>query len=98
VRGAGASACTTGGDVNGKTDKRRPRLVSREQYEDNWDRTFGKPYERPDCCGQTMRTIPFDSEQYTDAAVCLVCGTTAAVPVRAAEFIRIEFTQDRSAE
>ena len=32
----------------GKGSKVRPRQVSRKQFEENWDRIFGKREDRPD--------------------------------------------------
>ncbi len=32
--------------MSGKGDKRRPRQVPTKQYEDNWDKIFGKSKEK----------------------------------------------------
>lgn len=35
----------------GKTDKRRPRAITRADYDDNWARTFGPRETCPVCLG-----------------------------------------------
>jgi hypothetical protein len=57
------------GAANGKGSKRRPCQVSREEFEKNWDRIFGKKFpaaaEIPDPCGFIAKARKLEKRRAT---------------------------------
>ena len=64
--------------MSGKGSQRRPRLVSREQFNENWEHAFGKGKQKLVCCGDCLNWMkmpdcPIESRRKPSEGNVIAC-------------------------